>query len=126
MKVLSEIPSNYTDILESFEYQILCKEDDDDYQGDSLVLFKKDMSNYGYLCFGWGSCSGCDSLQACESLTELNELQKELYGSIQWFKGKKEIKKFLDEHDWEGSYDARTETRKKFIDNCHQILGELE
>ena len=56
---------SYQPLLESFG-EILLKVDDEDYSGDSRLIFKKGEM-YGFLIFGWGSCSGCDWLQGCNS-----------------------------------------------------------
>ena len=65
---------DYRPMIDSFGYEILLQVDDKDYQGDSRLLFR-DVSRYGILIFGWGSCSGCDSLQACESLEDVEKLR---------------------------------------------------
>ncbi len=89
----------YKPLLESMEYEILVKVDEDDYQGDSWVLFK-DGTRYGFLNFGWGSCSGCDALQACESLEEIESLRNELHKSIIWHQDKKAMIDWLLKHQW--------------------------
>lgn len=60
-----EGPSSYQPIMDSFG-NIILQVDDNDYQGDSRLLYRED-DRIGFLQFGWGSCSGCDSLQACHS-----------------------------------------------------------
>lgn len=65
-------PSGYQLIIEEFG-NILVQVDDQDYQGDSRILYENN-GQYGYLKFGWGSCSGCDALQGCDSVLELDEL----------------------------------------------------
>lgn len=75
--------NNYQPMLNEFgkrEIQV----DTDDYQGDSFVLYRSG-ERYGYLNFGWGSCSGCDALQACDSIEEVQELMDKLYNNILWF-----------------------------------------
>ena len=63
MRPITEVYSDesyfgdYQPLLESFEYDILLQIDDNDYQGDSRLLFK-DGDRFGILTFGWGSCSG--------------------------------------------------------------------
>ena len=64
--------SDYQPIVDSFG-NVLIQVDDADYQGDTRVLYEKD-GKYGYLNFGWGSCSGCDALQACCNIEEIQEL----------------------------------------------------
>lgn len=86
MKAIQEQSSyyDYQEIIDSFEYENLFQETDNDYQGDTRVLFR-DGNRFGILNFGWGSCSGCDALQACDTIEEVTELQQELFNSIQWF-----------------------------------------
>ena len=65
MKKASEIYNgkeywwDYTPMLEEFG-DILLREDDEGWQGDSFLIYHND-NKYGYLSFGWGSCSGCDA-----------------------------------------------------------------
>ena len=54
-------PGDYSPILLSFDAEIVLAADDQDYQGDSYVLYRRGDS-FGVLIFGWGSCSGCDAL----------------------------------------------------------------
>lgn len=113
-------PSDYSPILDSFG-KILVQVDDEDYQGDSRVLYFKD-GLYGYLNFGWGSCSGCDSLQACESHSEIQELIDGLEKDIMWL-NKEEMLKFFKERDWEGQYSWHIEETKKFVE---EVINYLE
>lgn len=75
-------PYDYAPLLESLGTAVV-RVDQEDYQGDSWVLFR-DGDSFGYLQFGWGSCSGCDALQACGSYEELEELRRQLAASIRW------------------------------------------
>lgn len=44
---------DYVPLLQSFGYEILLQVDEDDYQGDSIVIFRDtDSARYGYLMFG--------------------------------------------------------------------------
>ncbi len=108
MKTAAEIYADYSyfgdyqPMLDSFG-EILIQEDDDDYQGDSYVLYK-DGSRYGLLIFGWGSCSGCDALQACNSIKEVQELMDSLYSDIEWFEDLPSLQVALRLRDLEGQY----------------------
>ena len=93
---------DYQPMLEEFG-NILLQVDDDDYQGYSFLLYRNN-EKYGYLHFGWGSCSGCDALQACSSIEEVQKLMDRLYGSIQWFDGVCELREWFFSHDWKGDY----------------------
>lgn len=92
--------SSYQPIINHFG-TVAVQVDDDDYQGDSRILYADTGKGFGYLNFGWGSCSGCDSLEACSSYADLAELINRLNSSIKW-ESKAGMLKFFKEHDWEG------------------------
>lgn len=91
----------YTPILNSFG-DIICRVDIPDiggHHGDTQVLLRND-GKYGYLMFGWGSCSGCDSLLRCKTYEEVDELIESTYGQIRWFDDDKEALGFFMNHEW--------------------------
>lgn len=110
---------DYGPILRSFG-KILLQVDDDNHQGDSRVIYKKN-GQYGFLFFGWGSCSGCDELQACASEKDVDELIVKMRNDIKWFDSKEELKEFLDKRDWEG-YGLYGDETKKFLEQYPEIL----
>lgn len=76
----------YAPLIEkSLGYQIVIESRYGDFSGSSLMLLKKDKL-YSILVFGWGSCSGCDSLEYAleetNSLRALEELCEYLYNKI--------------------------------------------
>lgn len=89
--ILEDILKAYSDTDYFWDYQpllnligdIIIQEDEQDYSGDSYILYRKD-DLYGYLNFGWGSCSGCDALQACTSIEEVFSLAQELENDVFW------------------------------------------
>ena len=115
---------DYTPILEQFG-EILIKVDDDDYQGDSYLIYKKENS-YGYLRFGWGSCSGCDALQACNTIQEVQELMDTLYNSIIWFVSLAELKEYFANKDWELEYSWHIECFKDFLNQVKKLKEKEE
>jgi hypothetical protein len=117
-------PSDYEPLLESFGYEITLRVDDDDYQGDSRVLFlNHDNGEYGYLNFGWGSCSGCDALQACNTLAEIEKLRDELHESIKWGSAQ-EMYEYFVHHDWKSDYSWHEEKQTIFIFDATEKLRE--
>lgn len=95
-------PPTYRKVVEDFGYEIILEVTDQDYQGDSRFVLR-DGYRYGYLYFGWGSCSGCDALQACNSDDDLGKLRAELRGKIVWFDSRKKTREFLETRDWEAT-----------------------
>lgn len=106
-------PYEYTPILEQFG-DIIYKIDDKDWQGDSRVFYKKE-NKYGFLIFGWGSCSGCDALQACATTKDIQSLIDQLNNDIKWFDSLQEIKKYFSEKDWGLEFCGHQNETKKFI-----------
>ena len=106
-------PCDYQPIIDEIG-KVLIQVDDNDYQGDSRVLYEKD-GKYGFLIFGWGSCSGCDALQACSSIKEVQDLIDVLLNKVKWFDSLEELKKYFSEKDWELEYSYNADETKEFI-----------
>lgn len=72
------------------------------YQGDTYVLYKNyniGKLQWGFLNIGWGSCSGCDALQGCNSYEDITQLIERLSNSIRWFNDPNELITFLTTDD---------------------------
>lgn len=115
--------ADYGPLLESFGYEILLRVDDHDYQGDSRVIFK-DGNDYGLLIFGWGSCSGCDALQACDSYEEIDELRREMHSYIKWYTATA-LLDHLKTHDWEGDFCWNARETREFVDQAIRLLESV-
>lgn len=119
MKKADEIYDNswgwwdYQPMLNEFG-NILLQKDEQNYQGDSFLIYEKD-DKYGYLTFGWGSCSGCDALQGCNSISEVQELMDRLYSSIEWFDSLDTLKEYFEETDWTLQYQYSIPEFKEFL-----------
>lgn len=119
MKKADEIYDNlwgwwdYQPMLNEFG-NILLQKDEQDYQGDSFLIYEKD-DKYGYLTFGWGSCSGCDALQGCNSIDEVQELMDKLYSDIKWFDSLDALKEYFKETDWALQYQHNIPEFKEFL-----------
>lgn len=80
-----------------------------DWQGDYIYLLKKD-DKYSAVVIGYGSCSGCDALQACDNDEDFEALKQDVLRTIVWVT-KEDILNDLDdeelnrwyfhEEDWE-------------------------
>lgn len=119
MKKANEIYDNswgwwdYQPMLNEFG-SIILQKDEQNYQGDSFLIYEKD-GKYGYLTFGWGSCSGCDALQGCNSISEVQELMDRLYSSIEWFDSLDALKEYFEETDWTLQYQYSIPEFKEFL-----------
>lgn len=116
---------NYEPMVEAFG-RTICSVDTDDYQGDSFRLLAdgdEPDQKYGLMVFGWGSCSGCDALQACASVKELQELMDHLQDQIRWFADKESLLKFMMEHDWEGDWHWHRSEAHQFRKKVMEFLN---
>src|SRR4029078_11844002 len=64
------------DLLVTCFGQIVVEVSDNDSQGDTRYLLRGPDARWGVLVNGWGSCSGCDALQACGSYEALDGLRE--------------------------------------------------
>lgn len=121
-------PYDYSPILDELGKNIL-QVDDDDYQGDSRVLLRQstppawDPPLYGILIFGWGSCSGCDALQACNSYEDLDALIDQMRAKVIWGTKPQTIA-FLKGHDWEGDYTNTDGNTARFVNAAIALLDD--
>lgn len=110
--------SDYEPLLQSIG-RILVRWDDSDYQGSTVAVMER-SGQYGVLIFGWGSCSGCDALQACESYKDIADLRRSLFDSIQWGTAEDTIA-WMGNHDWAGDWLGR-HFPPTFVDVARQAL----
>lgn len=103
--------------------KVVIQVDDNDYQGDTRVLLRLD-DRYGLLIFGWGSCSGCDALQSCQSIEQVQSLFDEMKQDVKWFDSLDLLKKYVIEKDWELEYCWHESETREFIDQVlkHECL----
>jgi len=83
--------------------EVLIQFDDRDYQGDTFAIVKKN-DQLGFLQFGWGSCSGCDALQAAHTLEKVGMLASDIESGVHWFNTGAELVKWLDEAEERNEY----------------------
>lgn len=123
----SEYTWDYDPLLQSFGHEILLKIDDEDYQGDSrLILRDNESGAYGLLIFGWGSCTGCDALQGCRSLLELEELRESIHKSITWRPSCRDLLNYIEQKDWETEFMWHEAEGKRFVHEAKQLLANLD
>ena len=86
--------------------KVVVSEDVGDYQGDILMLLRTQDDKYGYASAGYGSCSGCDSLQACEDdgMKAVRELGMSMAKGVKWFNTLEDAKKYIIGKDWQGTH----------------------
>ena len=52
------------------------------------------------MIFGWGSCSGCDALQGCDSLDDIIDLRNDFARSVVWFDSVEASVRHIFSKDW--------------------------
>ena len=114
-------PESYQPIIDDLGTVVL-QVDDSDYQGDSRILYR-DGERWGYLQFGWGSCSGCDALQACTGMGDIDGLIAGLRSSVKWYDTAGECLEYFNTHDWSGDYSAHAEEQADFIHRAKELLA---
>lgn len=95
------VTKDWYDLVKSFSDEIIMSYSIGDYSGDYYYIIKL-KSHYGFVSVAYGSCSGCDVLQGCSSLSELKSLQFSIWKDIKWFKNLLDLKDWALEYDWEG------------------------
>lgn len=106
-------PSDYQPMIDEIG-KVLIQVDDSDYQGDSRVLYEKD-GKYGYLIFGWGSCSGCDALQGCSTIAEIQDVLDSMVNDIKWFDSLSVLQEYFKSKDWGLEYAWHAQETKRFV-----------
>jgi len=96
-----------------------------DYQGDYYFLLEKD-GKYGWLTIGYGSCSGCDALQACVEVSDFQELYDSISRSVQWKDSKEEAIDYLKTKNWRGDFSWYYSDFRDFLKSCANALGEYD
>jgi hypothetical protein len=107
---------DYGTVVDSMGHETVLEARDDDYQGDSHYLLK-DGERWGYLVFGWGSCSGCDALEACYGKREeVESLRDDLRDGIKWFDSLPALADYFGEKDWSTEWFSREGSFASFKD----------
>lgn len=114
--------TSYDALIEAMEFdEVLLDVSDDDYQGDSFVLVYK-LGQWGFLQYGWGSCSGCDAAQAVSSQEEANKLRDDLYYGIKWFDNYQDWVLWIESGDHKLNWYGHDETFEKFFAQATELI----
>lgn len=122
-RALTGEESGYHDLVESIGVEVLLSVDESDYQGDSWYLLK-DGRRYGFLTFGWGSCSGCDAFEAARyNAAELTKVRDSLESGIHWESSKAALRKYLEQKDWAVEWFASKSEFAQFRSKAAEVLA---
>ncbi len=114
---------NYNDLVTTgMGLEVLEAEDFGAYEGDTLLVVTVG-ARYGWLLFGWGSCSGCDPLEGCRSLADLTSLRDDMYADIHWEDSREALADWLHDRDWEGQWLYREAGAMEFVRRAEAMLS---
>lgn len=116
------VDCDYDELVNSFEVETLLEVSDNNYQGDTRYLLR-DGDRYGILIFGWGSCSGCDALQACTTVADAVELRDELWESVHWEPDLSAMSRYVHDKDWSLDYSYHASATREFIEAVKKLLA---
>lgn len=114
------LEGGYDGMIDSFRYVTLATARLGDCQGDAL-FFLRDGESYGFLSVGYGSCSGCDSLDGCGSREQVESLRASIHSDIAWQPSVSEAWEWLCGRDWQGQYLIGKE-QEEFVRHCLGLL----
>ena len=122
---------SYQSLVESYGYEILTSISLGSYQGDMLMIVGNNNRQYALFVTGYGSCSGCDALCACDvydddqkTIKNLEKLRENMCSGI-IFSTPNELIEKLDTKDWAGEYyGGSTDSAefREFIRNAKEQL----
>lgn len=84
----------YTSVVETFGYEIVLSERLGSWQGD-IVFVLKNEDRVGFLVVGYGSCAGCDVLEAIRTMDGLKSFALGLHSNIKWFQSLTDLQQWL-------------------------------
>jgi len=115
-------PDDYTPIIQHIAPEILHLSEDAGYEGDTFVLGRTSAGEVVWVEIGWGSCSGCDELQACSTVADIVALANNISDSAKRFATPAEALDWFVSHDWAGDYQSAT--KKAAVEAALKILRD--
>jgi hypothetical protein len=114
-------PFDYSPIIENIG-NVIIRVKDKDYQGSTRLLLEKDEC-YAIFVYRWGSCSGCDTLQACKSYENVQKIMDNFNKRVEW-KNKEEIVSQI-KSEWlnKENLDWHEEEELDFISQLKEWVG---
>jgi hypothetical protein len=119
--------ASYESIVDSWGYDVLEFATTGAYQGDHVVLLR-DGGRYGYVVIGYGSCSGCDALEAAlpgygsTDYTDVISLAEGLREDIVWADNPGDLRELLaaqlakpDGNGWYWHDTEVSDTLRRFV-----------
>lgn len=126
LTVLPRIKERYwwNKLLTTFPVEILVHEADPVEAAD-LVLWRSVEGPYGFVSFGYGSCSQCDELEACSTYAEVAKVRKEMWERVHWEDNACNMFSWMYARDWKLQWYGHVPHAGKFITRSAEILSPL-
>lgn len=124
-RVVGDAYPSYETLVACFG-EIVVSVADNDYQGDTRYLLRAPDGRWGILINGWGSCSGCDALEACSGHEDLAKLREGLGAATKWFDTAAACREYIEGKDWETEFHHREPQTSEFIERTLAALGATE
>lgn len=96
-----------------------------EYQGDNVAVVLSDNNEVGLLVSYFGSCSGCDPLQACDTADEVVAYYADQWRKIRWFSTLAELITYCDDDDRKLQFGDDVDLHAVAEDLCKQRFGKL-
>ena len=118
---IADSPS-YVELVQTFA-SVLLAVDGNDVTGDTQMLLD-DGQRFGFLYFGWGSCSWCDAMYAAHGcIPELMRLRVDLAAKTVWCDSARDLAYYLATKDWALDFDADGAATEAFVVRTLEILA---
>ncbi|GAA2322029.1 hypothetical protein GCM10010149_88930 [Nonomuraea roseoviolacea subsp. roseoviolacea] len=122
---------SYDDLVASMDVEVVHEGHEQNYQGDSHYIVRED-GRCGYMTFGWGSCGGCDALQACmdygsdeSTLRSVTELRDEIYNQIHWEETPAKLFAYMADKDWRLDWRYHAQDFRVFLAEALTKLSDV-
>lgn len=115
-----DVCASYEELIELDGVTIEFSVQEGSYQGDQYCVVRHPERGWGFVCFGYGSCSGCDALQGCCSVEQIKELAEDIHNDIEWYETKEKLVEWFQNRDWAGTYHYYGESGLR---DCAEYLG---
>lgn len=115
---------SYQHLVESFA-TVVIDVANGNYQGDCLYLLRNG-TQWGFLSVGYGSCSYCDALEGCASLSDVLSLRDSIEQDAKWFETLEETKQYIYDEGRKYSWYAHEDGWNEFVEKVkgyedHQV-----
>ena len=116
----------YLDLVEAAGLMVLESESVGSYQGEEYVLVRDlESTKFGVLNYGYGSCSGCDLLEAAKSVKDLEDIRDGFRNAVELFDSPKDLLARIEDPKWIDDFYDKPDNFAKLCRNKLVELGRI-